>query len=453
VRHFDLIIIGSGSGNTILTPDFDSWDVAIVERGVFGGTCLNRGCVPSKMFVHAADTALAARNATHLGVDALVEKVRWSDIVDRVFGWIDPIAEGGETYRHNLENVTVYKNDAHFTGPKLLDVGEERITADHIVIAAGARAFVPDIPGLDTVPWHTSDTIMRIDPFPERLVVLGAGYIAAEMAHIFDGLGSKVTVVNRSEYMLRGEDSDIRHAFTELAKHRFDVALQSDICCVRPSSSDAIMVEYTTGDVHTEVEADALLIATGRIPNATQLGVDATGVEVDDDGYIVTDEQLRTNIEGVWALGDITNPLQLKHSANAEARVIAHNLIHPDDLHGVELGLTPHAVFTNPQVASIGPTERELEASGQPYKCSIRPYGDTAYGWALDDTRSFCKILADPDTRLVLGAHIMGPQASTLIQQVIQGMRFGQTVDEMASQQYYIHPALPEVVEQALLEL
>ena len=453
MRHFDLIIIGTGSGNSILTPDFDSWDVAIIERGVFGGTCLNRGCVPSKMFVHAADVALASRNSAHLGVDALVEKVRWSDIVDRVFGWIDPIAEGGETYRQNLENVTVYKADARFVGPKVLQVGTEQITADHIVIAAGARAFIPDIPGLDNVPWHTSDTIMRIDPFPDRLVVMGAGYIAAEMAHVFDGLGAKVTIVNRSAYMLRGEDSDVRHAFTELAKHRFDVALHAYLSEVRPSPSGAIEVDYTTDDGTFSVETDALLIATGRIPNSTQLEVQTAGVTVDPDGYIVTDEFLRTHVDGVWALGDITNPLQLKHAANADARVIAHNLIHPDDLIKVDLGPTPHAVFASPQVASVGATERELQEAGRHYKCAIRPYGDTAYGWALDDTTSFCKILADPTTRLVLGAHIMGPQASTLIQQIIQGMRFGQTVDEMAAQQYYIHPALPEVIEQALLEL
>jgi mycothione reductase len=453
VRHFDLIIIGTGSGNSIITPEFDNWDVAIVERDVFGGTCLNRGCVPSKMFVHAADVAYSARTSSHLGVDLLVDKVRWSDIVDRVFGWIDPIAQGGETYRENLENVTVYKTDARLVGPKTVDVGGEEISADHIVIAAGARSFVPDIPGLETISWHTSDTIMRIDQFPERMVVMGAGYIAAEMAHVFDGLGSKVTVINRSSYMLRGEDSDVRHAYTELAKHRFDVALNAEICGVRPSANGTIEVEYTESDDTVTVEADALLIATGRIPNALELGAADVGIETDDSGYIVTDSNMATNIDGVWALGDITNPLQLKHSANAEARVISRNLLHPDELTSVDLGLTPHAVFTNPQVASIGITEQALEESGRPYKCSIRPYGDTAYGWALDDTSSFCKILMDPDTRLILGAHIMGPQASTLIQQLIQGMRFGQTVDEMAVQQYYIHPALPEVVEQALLEL
>lgn len=453
MRRFDLIIIGTGSGNTILTPEFDSWDVAIVERDVFGGTCLNRGCVPSKMLVHAADTAYAVRTSGHLGVDALVEKVRWSDIVDRVFGWIDPIADGGEAYRHRLENVTVYKEDARFVDPKILQVGDEQITADQIVIAAGARAFVPEIPGLDTVDWHTSDSIMRINEFPERLVVMGAGYIAAEMAHVFDGLGSQVTILNRSSYMLRGEDSDVRHAFTELSKHRFDVALNAYITEVRPAPGGAIAVEYKADDDTFHVEADAFLVATGRIPNSTQLDVEACGVAIDGDGYVPTDQHLRTNVEGVWALGDIRNPLQLKHAANADARAITHNLLNPDDLVSVDLGITPHAVFTNPQVASIGANEQDLEEAGTPYKCSIRPYGDTAYGWALNDTTSFCKILADPETRLVLGAHIMGPQASTLIQQLVQGMRFGQTVDEMATQQYYIHPALPEVIEQALLEL
>jgi mycothione reductase len=181
--------------------------------------------------------------------------------------------------------------------------------------------------------------------------------------------------------------------------------------------------------------------------------VEATGVSLDGHGYVETDEHLRTKAPGVWALGDITHAAQLKHAANADARLVAHNLAHPGDLRSIDRRFLPHAVFGNPQIAAVGPTERELSHAGVDYVSAQQAYGDTAYGWAMEDSVSFAKLLADRHTRQLLGAHIIGPQASTMIQQLIQGMRFGQTVDQMARDQYYIHPALSEVVENALLAL
>ena len=169
------------------------------------------------------------------------------------------------------------------------------------------------------------------------------------------------------------------------------------------------------------------------------------------DGRVVTDDTLATGVEGIWAFGDLVNPFQLKHLANAEARLLSHNLTNPGDIRRMDYSQVPAAVFGSPQIASIGATEQALRAVGRPYLTSVTEYAGTAYGWALEDTTSFVKLLADPDTRLLLGAHILGPQASTLIQQLIQGMRFGQTVDEMARDQFYIHPALTEAVEVALL--
>jgi mycothione reductase len=204
---------------------------------------------------------------------------------------------------------------------------------------------------------------------------------------------------------------------------------------------------------HRTGVGDTLLVATGRIPNGAQLRVDATGVAMDERGYVRVDPGLRTNVDGIWALGDIRNPYQLKHTANAEARVVAHNMVHPEEPREVDLRFVPHAVFGHPQVASVGPTERALRAAGTPYVAAVKHYRDTAYGWAMEDTESFAKLLCDPSTRRLLAAHVIGPQASTLIQQLIQGMAFGQTVDEMARGQLYIHPALGEVVENALLAL
>lgn len=447
--HYDLAIVGTGSGNSILSPEFDDWSVAMCERGVWGGTCLNRGCIPSKMFVYAADVAQHARHAGRLGVDMTFDGVRWNELRDRVFGRIDPIAEAGDRYRTDeCENVTVYRGDAHFRGPRRLAVDRDEFTADRIVLAAGARPWVPPVPGLDAVDYHTSDTIMRLDELPERLVVLGGGYIGAELAHVFDAFGVHVRVVNRSPVLLRHEDDDVSRRFTRAMGERLELHMDVNVDVVRPLG-DGVELDLDDG---TRVEGDVLLIATGRVPNGDLLHVEACGVERHADGRVVVDATGATTAPGVWALGDVSSPHQLKHVANHEAAVVAHNLLHPDHPRELDHRAVPHAVFGDPQVASVGMTERQVRAAGVDYSVAIREYGDTAYGWAMEDRTSFCKLIAAPD-RTLLGAHLMGPHASTLIQQLIQGMRMDLTVDQMATGQLYIHPALTEVVEQALLEL
>ncbi len=450
MRTHDLIIIGTGSGNSLIGPEHDDLDIAIIERGVFGGTCLNVGCIPSKMLVYPAELAeLAATTGPRLGVDTRFHHADWPAIRDRVFQRIDSIASGGQHYRESLEHVTVYPHDARFVGPKQVQVGGEVITAHQIVIAAGARPQIPDIAGLAETGFHTSDTIMRVDELPERLAIVGGGFIAAEMGSVFGGLGSNVTFIVRGDRMLSSEDHDISEAATRSYQARHDVRLGTTIERLERAGAETV-VHLHGGE---QLTVDALLIATGRVPNTDQLDLAAHGYQLNDAGYLRTDAYLATDVEGVWALGDITNPVQLKHVANHEARVVRHNLSHPDDRQQVDHRFIPHAVFGHPQVASVGLTERQAQARNIAYVTVTQPYGSAAYGWAMEDTTSFCKLLADPETRLLLGAHLIGPQASTLIQQLIQGMAFGQTVDEMASGQYYIHPALSEVVEQALLDL
>jgi len=449
VEQFDLIIIGAGSGNSILTEDFDDWKVALVERGAFGGTCLNRGCIPSKMLIYPASIVETVRSAGPLGVDAHVDNVRWSEIVERVFGRIDPIAAGGEEYRRSLDNVTVFAEDARFVGPKQVQVGHQTITADTIVLAAGARPRVPDIPGLAEVPFHTSATVMRLEEVPPRLATLGGGFIACEMGHVFKAAGSDVTIINRSKNLLGAHDDEVSERFTEVFGERFNLRCGEVPSHVRHENGEFI-IEFDGGD---PIVADQLLVATGRIPNGEQLGVANTGVELNDAGYVVVDEHQRTGVEGIWALGDICNPMQLKHTANAETRVLAHNIHNPTDLRTVNYSGAPSAVFTHPQIATVGRTERDLAAEGINYVAHTQPYSATAYGWAMEDDHGFCKVICDADTRQLLGAHIIGHEASLLIQQLVLGMRFGLTVDEMATGPLYIHPALSEVVEQALLEL
>ncbi len=449
MEQFDLIIIGAGSGNSILTDDFADWNVAIVERDVFGGTCLNRGCIPSKMLIYPASIVETVRTADALGVEAHVDNVRWPEIVERVFGRIDPIAAGGEEYRRSLDNVTVFSEDARFVGHKQVQVGDQVITADTIVLAAGARPRIPDIPGLADVRFHTSATIMRVPTPPRRLAILGGGFIACEMGHVFLAAGSEVTIINRSKRLLRSHDDEVSERFTQVFGERFDLRCGETPTQIR-HEGDEIIIEFPTGD---PIVADELLVATGRVPNGEQLAVAATGVEIDDSGYVVVDEHQRTAVDGIWALGDISNPMQLKHTANAETKVVAHNIHNQNDLQVVNYSGAPSAVFTHPQIATVGQTERDLKAQGVNYIAHSQPYSSTAYGWAMEDDHGFCKVICDADTRLLLGAHIIGHEASLLIQQLVLGMRFGLTVDEMASGPLYIHPALSEVVEQALLEL
>ena len=453
MRSFDLLIIGAGSGNSVIGPEHDGWDVAMAEHGLFGGTCLNVGCIPSKMFVYAAEVASLAADSDRLGVRTSFDGADWPAVRDRIFGRIDPIEKGGRHYREELPNVTVHPHTARFIGPRTVAVGDETITAERVVVAAGARPAIPEVPGLAGCGYHTSDTVMRLDDMPERLLVLGGGYIAAELGSVMGAFGSEVTFVLRGDTFLRWEDDDIRSRFTAAYSQRFDVRFNTQVLAARRDGAEIVLDVQDQGGGRSELRADELLVATGRVPNGDQLEVAAGGIDTDPAGYVVTDDQCRTTAQGVWALGDVTNPAQLKHVANHEARVVRHNLSHPDDPVSVDHRFIPHAVFGHPQVAKVGLTERECRQRGLPYRSHVQPFSSAAYGWAMEDTESAVKVIAHSDTRRLLGAHIIGPQASTLIQQLIQGMHFDLTVDQMARQQYYIHPALPEVVEQALLEL
>lgn len=469
-QHVDLLVIGSGSGNSLVTPDWEGRTVGIVEDGVFGGTCLNVGCIPTKMFSYAAKVADTVATASRFGVDARLEGVRWGDIRDRVFGRIDPISAGGRDYRINGANTRAYLGRARFVGDRRVRVRlhedaeatqaagvsagtrEVEVSADQVVIAAGAYAQIPDVVRDAGVPFHTSDTIMRLETLPRRLLILGGGYIACEFADIFGAFGTQVTIAARGPRLLRHLDGQISERFTALARERWDVRTETVIDSLESvdleGGGTGIRARLSDG---TTCEADALLVAAGRLPNTGDLDCAAGGVEVRADGRVRVDEFGRTSAPGVWALGDVSSPHQLKHVANAEARVIAHNLVHPDHLRAFDHRFVPAAVFTHPQIATVGATREELDAAGTPYRAYTQAYGDVAYGWAMEDTEGFCTVLADPHDGSLLGAHLMGEDASSLIQPLIQAMSFGESALAVARDQYWIHPALAEVVENALL--
>ena len=453
MQNFDLAVIGSGSGNSIPDDRFADLSVALIDKGIFGGTCLNVGCIPTKMFVHPADLAVSPGHAAKLGVDLGLRAVHFAEIRDRIFGRIDPISDGGLKWRAANENVTVFREAAHFLDPHTLQVGEQTITADRFVLAAGSRPVIPDLAGLDTVRYHTSDTVMRLPELPRSMVIIGGGYIAAEFSHIFSSYGTAVTVVNRGERMLKREDGEVSARFTELIRRRVDLRTGSTVTDLRPSAGGGVTVGIVGPDGRQEVTADVLLVATGRRPNGDTLALQAAGVELDQDGYVVVDAHQRTTAEHIWALGDVSSPDQLKHVANHEARVVQHNLLHPDALVESDHRFVPHAVFSDPQVAAVGLTEEQARAQGLDYATATQAYGDVAFGWAMEDTDHFVKVLSDNATGRLVGAHLVGPEASSLIQPLIQAMSFGQRPHDVARGQYWIHPAMAEVVENALLKL
>ncbi|HEX8870898.1 MAG TPA: FAD-dependent oxidoreductase, partial [Lentzea sp.] len=284
------------------------------------------------------------------------------------------------------------------------------------------------------------------------LIIIGSGFVASEFAHVFSSFGVKVTMIARSNLLLRHEDLEIAERFTDVARQKWDVRLQRKTIRAE-KTPDGVRLHLEGPDGAETVEAQQLLVAVGRQPNTDLLDAAKAGLELHADGRIKVDEFQRTSQPHILALGDISSDYQLKHVANHEAKVVQHNLLNPDEPRKSDHRFVPAAVFSSPQIASVGLTEEQAKAKGIRYVTSSQAYASIAYGWAMEDTTGFAKLIADPATGQLLGAHIIGPQASTVIQPLIQAMSFGLDAKSMARGQYWIHPAMPELVENALLNL
>ncbi|MET0474310.1 MAG: mycothione reductase [Mycobacterium sp.] len=455
MKHHDLIVIGTGSGNSVFDSAMADWDIGLIDQRKTGGTCLNYGCIPSKMLAYTAEVVDAVSSASDFDVDAKLGGMRWSDVRDRVFSLTDRHSDDGRRGRQEAANITYYDGHAEFVGPRELTVVDEagnrsELTADRVVIAVGGRPVVPSVVADAGLPYETSDTIMRIDSPPRRLAVLGGGYIAAELAHVFAAAGSEITIIEKSDLLLGGpQDDEVRRTFTDLMRSRWDLRLGTELTALDGTPGDLTL---TLADGST-VAADVLLVAAGRTPNADRLGVSAAGIDLDDHGRVAVDQFGRASVDGVWALGDVSTPVPLKHVANREADAVKHNLVHPDRLRSVNHDHVPLAVFTEPQMASVGMTEEQCRDSHPEYLVGRKPFSDIAYGWAMQDEVGFCKVLVDGNTDLILGAHVIGPQAATLIQIFVMAIEFRIPATDLARRPYWIHPALTEIVQNALLDV
>jgi mycothione reductase len=451
-KKYDLIVIGAGSGLDVAVAAAEhlGWKVALVEKGPLGGTCLNRGCIPSKMVIHAADVAETIRRAARFGIEAEIKAIDFAAITGRATNHVDAEAAAMEDSFKESELLDLYKETASFTGPRTLRAGERELRGERILIAAGARPLIPAIPGLDQVDYWTSTEALRQTRQPRSLIIIGGGYIGAELGHFYGALGTEVTIVQRADRLLRQEDIDIAREFTRVFSRKYNVLLNHTVTGVRQEQdgTKVVMVEDGRGASLT-LEAEALLVAAGLHSNGDLLQVGKGGVDTDEHGFIKVDEFLATSAENVWALGDIIGRAQFKHAANREAQHVFWNM-GGEHRHAMDYAVMPRAIFTSPQIAAVGLREQDARAMNIEHRALRFDYLETGMGLAIEAEDAFVKFIVEPVESKILGCHIMGPDASTLIHEVVvvmaamEGNAAGITVP------VHIHPALSEVIQRAL---
>jgi len=447
MTDFDALVIGGGTGNNVAAAAADAGlETALVEPGPLGGTCLNRGCNPSKMLIQAANAVTDVREAGQFHVDATVDEIDHAAVVDEMDDLLGGIAEDMEARYREKDHLTLFKERTRFVDERTVELGGEAVTADRVVVAAGSRPLVPPIDGLDEVDYLTSQDALFLRESPERLTIMGGGYIAVELGYAFEAMGTDVTIVEMLDSLVPREDGDVAETFTEIAAERHDVHTGYRVTAVDVvEGRHRVHAESEAGDELT-VAGDELLVALGRRPNSDTLDLDAAGIAVNENGFIETNAYLETSAEGVWAQGDIADNAMFKHSGDYETQHTVANVVH-GERRAIDLSAMPHTIFTEPQIVGVGATEEELADAGTEYVVGRADYADSAMGRAKKLDHGFVKVLAAPDGEL-LGAHAIGHEASTLLHEAVLAMRTGLTVDEVADT-IHAHPTLSKVVEAA----
>ncbi len=447
MKKFDVLVVGSGAGLEIASFAAEKGlSVALVEEGPLGGTCLNRGCIPSKMLIHSADVAETIKGSAKFGIKSKIESIDFASIVKRVSEAVDTDSSGIEKAIRENSNPTLYKTRGKFIGPKQMQVGSEQIEADKVFIVGGTRPSIPPLPGLENTPYLDSTSALRLEKQPKHMIIIGGGYIAAELAHFFGSLGTKVTILVRGKLMLSNEDEEIAGWFTDKFSKKHEILFNTQTESVS-YQNDKFAI--TLKDSEKKLESDQLLVVTGRVPNTDILDVKATGVAVDDKGYIKVNEYLETNINGIFAFGDIVGILPFRHTANDQAGFAIRNAF-TDQKAPFDYFAIGHAVFSSPQVGGVGKTEQELKKDGIKYKVGKAELKDTGMGGALQEN-GLAKVLADEQDN-ILGVHIIGPHASILIHEAIVAMKANGKIEAITNS-VYIHPALPEWLQRAFFDI
>ena len=452
MKTFDLIVIGSGSGLDVANAAAQSGlKVAIVEKDRMGGTCLNRGCIPSKLLIHSADVAEAIKTAGNFGINVEGYSVDFERIVRRSTSIVDSDSDGILNAFSEVDNPELFHGEGKFVGTKTMKVNGQAIRADKILIAAGTRPRIPEVKGLEGSGFITSDEAFRLTRQPTVLTILGGGYIAAELAHFYGALGTKVNIIQRRTVLLPREDEEVAEKFTEVFSRKYNVYVGYDIETVKKKGQIFLVRARNASGETIEVESDQLLVSVGRTPNSDKLDLATAGVETDDRGFVRVDQFLETTTKGIFALGDAVGRYLYKHNANHEAQYAYNNIMNEGKKIPVDYTGMPHAVFSSPQVAGVGYTEQALKRENIHYEKSVYPYIKTAMGEAIEDRDGFVKFLASKEGK-ILGCHIIGSHASILIHEVLIAIRLGAGVHDIA-QTVHIHPALSEVVSRAASSL
>ena len=451
MTDFDVLVIGGGTGNNVAAAAADAGlETALVEPGPLGGTCLNRGCNPSKMLIQAANAVNHVRAADQFHVDATVDGIDHAAVVDEMDDLLGGLAAEMTARYRERDGLTVFEQRTAFLDERTVELDGGAVDAEKVVVAAGSRPIVPPIDGLERIEYLTSrDALYRREP-PDSLVILGGGYVAVELGYVFETVGTDVSIVEMRDSLLPREDPDIAEAFTDIAAERHEIHTGHRVTAVEAAGDGHVVHAETDAGEQVTVEGSEVLVAVGRRPNSDTLNLDAAGVDVDENGFIETDEYLETSADNVWAQGDIAGNALFKHSGDHETRHTVANVVH-EERRPLDLSAMPHAIFTEPQIAGVGATEDELDERGAAYRVGRAAYADSAMGRAKKLDHGFVKVLAAPDGEL-LGAHALGYEASTLLHEAVLAMRAGLNVETVADT-IHAHPTLSKVVEAAFQDV
>ncbi|MFY3740726.1 MAG: dihydrolipoamide dehydrogenase [Candidatus Nitrosomirales archaeon] len=447
MEKYDLIVIGAGSGLTVASKASSmGMKTALVEKGPMGGTCLNRGCIPSKALLHAADIMATIHDAGRFGIHVKEVSINFEEVMNWMKSVIQGDAEGIEEAIEKDENTSLYKLEGKFVEDRVMKVGKEEITADKIVIAAGIREFVPPIKGLERTGYLTSTTLLNNKKQPRSLAIIGGGYVGCEYAHFFARLGTEVTVIQRNKLLVPNEDMDISLAFTDYFGTIVNVLTNSEAMEVEKTGDQKIVHIYDAKKKEEKILAfDEILVAAGRVPNTDILAVENTGVKTDRKGFVIVDYYLKTSHKDVWAFGDIIGRYMFKHVANYEAEYVVYNALMGKNLK-VDYSAVPHAIFTYPQIAGVGMTEREARAKNMKIKIGRYDYKKVGKAAAIGEEFGFGKSIIDADTNRILGFHMIGRDAAEIVHEAIVAMNSQGANADTLLRSIHIHPTLAEVV-------
>ncbi len=441
-KQYDLVILGGGNSVTIaIAAGKQGLRTAVIEEGPLGGTCPNRGCIPSKLLIGYADRANAVRDAGRFHISAELGPIDGRALLAETFGATRKT--DGKIAGALNENVDLYRARGRFVGERTLEADGVQMRGERVVIATGGRPRLVDAPGLAGTPYWTSRDVFEMEDLPRSIVIVGGGYIGCELAHFFDGVGVETTVLNRTDTLLAREDEQIRAVFKEGFTARVNTILSCNVSSVSHDGSQfSVRIEEAGGSTR-ELSCEALLMAVGRVPNTGDIGLEAAGVDTDEAGFIRTSAAFVTSAEGVYAIGDVIGGHQFTHSAALEAQHLEKFLLRAQG-GDLDYGPMPHAVFSSPEIAGVGATEQELRAAGTEYHAAALPYTTAAKGRAIKEEHGLCKFLVAPSGE-ILGFHVVGEHASVLIHEVIPVMKWRNRIDSLTDI-IHIHPSLSEVV-------